>query len=396
MIRRPRTPLGVLAVAVSATILVTLPSCLIGALGLAIRTDLQFTAAELGIAVGMFFLTSSIASLLSGRLALTERVGVRPMMFAGVLASAGAMAFIAWLADGWTDVLVALAVSGLANGVVQPGVNLAIARRIPRERMGLALGVKQAAIPAATLLAGVAVGMLAVLGDWRVAWWIGAAATVVFLVAALIVAPKESVGFARGGGEAGPGRRAGLRLDASLLRVTIASILASMGANALRVFFVESAVSQGESFATAGLLLAVASIVAIGTRLVSGYRSDRIARHPYATASFLMLAGSGGYALMGVANGFWALLVAAILGISAGWGWASLVQLGAMRAHLDAASAASSYVHFGGLFGNLLGPIAFGLLLTAGYTLAWSVLAVLSAVGAGLLLLDVRLQRRTR
>lgn len=396
MIRRPRTPLGVMVVAVSATILVTLPSCLIGALGLAIRTDLDFTAAELGIAVGVFFLTSSVGSLVSGRVGFTERLGVRPMLFAGVFASAAVMLFIAWFAQEWMHVVVALAVSGLANGVVQPGVNLAIARRIPREHMGLALGVKQAAIPAATLLAGVAVGLLAVLGDWRVAWWIGAAATVGFLIVAFVVAPKESVRFARGGSAGGAARRGGLRVDGSLLRVTIASILASMGANALRVFFVESAVSQGESFATAGLILSIASIVAILTRLVSGYRSDHVTRHPYATASFLMLAGAAGYALMGVADGVWALLVAAILGISAGWGWSSLVQLGAMRAHLDAASAASSYVHFGGLFGNLLGPIAFGLLLPAGYTLAWSILAGLSALGAGLMLLDVGLQRRRR
>jgi len=395
MIRRPRTPLGVMVVAVSATILVTLPSCLLGALGLAIRTDLGFSAAEVGLAVGGFFLASSLASLLSGRMALAERLGVRPLLFVGVLASALVMGFIAGFAQRWVDVAVALAVSGFLNGVVQPGVNLAIARRIPRERMGLALGVKQAAIPAATLLAGVAVAFLAVLTDWRLAWWIGATATVVFVVAALVVAPRESVRFAGGHRSGGPSRKGGLRMDASLLRVTVASILASMGANALRVFFVESAVSQGESFATAGLILSVASIVAIITRLLSGYRSDRVARHPYVTASALMFAGAAGYALMGVAQGVFALLAAAILGISAGWGWSSLVQLGAMHAHLEAASAATAYVHFGGLFGNLLGPIAFGLLLPLGYTLAWSVLAVVSAVGAGLMLLDVGLQRRS-
>jgi MFS family permease len=395
MSARPRTPAGVVGTSVVATVLVALPSCLLGALGLVMRTDLGFSAAELGFTVGTFFLASALTSLASGRLALAEFLGARPSIFVGIIVTVAVLVYVAGFATNWVQIAIALGVVGLANGLVQPGANLAIARHVPRERMGLALGVKQAALPVATLIAGLAVGFLVLLGDWRAAWWIGAALAGVFVVVAFVVAPRASLRFgAPRPADGGRRRLAGHRPSASLLRATLASILASIGANAMRVFFIESAVHRGEELATAGFLLAAASIVGIGTRLVGGWRSDRVPRDPYVSAAVLMIAGAVGYLLMAFVEGTPLLLLAAVLGISAGWGWSGLVQLGAVRAHPEAPGAVSSFVHFGGLFGNLLGPILFGLLLPAGLVLAWCVIAVVSAAGALLLFVDVRLGHR--
>ena len=73
---------------------------------------------------------------------------------------------------------------GLANAVSHPAANLSLAREVPAGRQGLSFGIKQAAIPVATLLAGLAVPTIAVTLGWRWAFAGGAALAlaVAFLV----------------------------------------------------------------------------------------------------------------------------------------------------------------------------------------------------------------------
>jgi MFS family permease len=158
----------------------------------------------------------------------------------------------------------------------------------------------------------------------------------------------------------------------------------------MRVFFVEAAVDAGSDLAVAGFVLAGASVVAIVTRLYGGWRSDAVPRHPYVSAALLMFAGSAGYVLMAFAEGTLLLAAAAVLGISAGWGWSGLVQLGTVRAHPESPGAASAFIHFGSLFGSLIGPVLFGLLLAFGFPVAWITSAGIAATGGILMLVGGR------
>ena len=54
----------------------------------------------------------------------------------------------------WWQLLVAMVLCGAANASAQIASNLAVAGSVAAEHQGLAFGAKQAAVPAATLVAG--------------------------------------------------------------------------------------------------------------------------------------------------------------------------------------------------------------------------------------------------
>lgn len=372
----------------TATVLAVLAPCLLGALGVVVRRDLEFDAAQLGLAVGSFYAVSALVAFFSGRFALAEFLGLRRSIFLGVAIVTVSLFMAAFLARNWIDLAIAMAISGLANGFTQPAANLALATRVPARRMGLAFGIKQAAVPGATLLAGLSVGLLALLGDWRTAFWLGGTACLGFLIAAVITGPPL-----RAAGRATLRRkdRQRLTVDAPFVRIVLGASIASIGVNAMRVFFIEAAVDKGEQLAVAGFVLAAASLAGIVTRLIGGWRSDSVPRNPFVSAATLIFAGSAGYFMMAFVEGTFWIIVACVLGIAAGWGWSGLVQLGVVRAYQEAPGAASAFIHFGTLTGSLIGPIVFGLLLGwFGFVVSWVVVATVSALGALLLLISTR------
>src|SRR5205823_1137887 len=81
--------------------------------------------------------------------------------------------------------------------------NLTLARSVPAHRLGLSFGVKQAAIPLATLLAGAAVPAVALTVGWRWAYVIAAGLAVL----ALVGAPRAGEPYVRIPGPP-PGARA--------------------------------------------------------------------------------------------------------------------------------------------------------------------------------------------
>ena len=71
------------------------------------------------------------------------------------------------LAPSLAVLFVVLAVAGVANAVAQPAINLFVAEQIPGHRQGLGFGVKQSGIPAAILVSGLALPLLALPFGWR-------------------------------------------------------------------------------------------------------------------------------------------------------------------------------------------------------------------------------------
>ena len=73
---------------------------------------------------------------------------------------------------------------GLGNAISHPATHLLLAREVSQNRQGLAFGIKQAAIPAATLIAGLAVPLVATTVGWR--WAFAGGAALVLCVALLV------------------------------------------------------------------------------------------------------------------------------------------------------------------------------------------------------------------
>ncbi|WP_233600794.1 MULTISPECIES: MFS transporter [Micromonospora] len=160
-----RRTVRVSAGAIATTIARVLPVFLVGGLAVQMGHDLHFSPAGLGLAVSVYFGISALASVPSG--ALVERYGSALVARAGILLSAGSLLAVAALARSYPVLVALLGLSAAANALGQLASNAALARHVPTHRQGLSFGVKQAAIPVSTLLAGAAVPTIALTAGWR-------------------------------------------------------------------------------------------------------------------------------------------------------------------------------------------------------------------------------------
>ncbi|SCL24437.1 Cyanate permease [Micromonospora nigra] len=351
--------------AVVVTIACVLPVFLVGGLAVQLGDELRFSPAGLGLAVSLHFGVGALASVPSGRLA--ERYGAAVVARAGILLSAGCLLAVATLARSYPVLVGLLALSGVANALGQLASNAALARHVPPRRQGLSFGVKQAAIPLSTLLAGAAVPTVALTVGWR--WAFVAAAGVA--LAALAAVPAR---------EPRPGRRAPARpggATAALVVVGMAATLAAAAANALGTFLVDSSAGRGLSPGLAGLTLTLGSAVCVAGRIGVGWFADRRAGGHVAVIAGMLVIGSAGLGLLAAA-GSGPLVAGVVLGFGLGWAWPGLMNFAVVRLHPQAPAAATSITQTGVYAGGCLGPLAFGALAAAaGYPAMW-----LSAAGA--------------
>jgi len=369
-IRRKGQPRGILAYAIVATTATTLPVFLLGALEPVLRGALGLRPGTEGLAVGGFFLAGVVGAVWAGR--LLHRVRASVLVRAGAAASAGASGAVAGLVHGAVGLAGALVVAGAANGVLQPGVNELLARLVRPGRRGWAFGVKQAAIPCATLIAGLALPLVALRSSWRFAY---GGAALLALAMALLGAP----GVGRRGEV--PHAATPLHVPGVLLVVSAAMALGAGAANALGAFGVASLVHDRVQPATAGYVAALGSFAGLGTRLAMGWVADRHLARPLATVGLMLAVGAVGYAAL--ATGLRALLLAGVvLGYAGGWGWNGLVNFAVSQLWPDHPGQATALVQAGAFAGSVVGPIGFGALVeSAGFHAAW-VIDGLGALGA--------------
>jgi MFS family permease len=355
-----------------------LPAFLTGGLAVQMREEFGFGVAALGLAVAAFFVCSSLASAVMGR--LVERIGSRRGMRLAAAGSAASLLGIALLAESWAGLVACLVLGGLANAVAHPATNLSLAREVPAGRQGLSFGVKQAAIPAATLLAGLAVPGIAVTLGWR--WAFAGGAALALAVAFLVPAASEST--LRQGGE----RREKDARVAPLALLALGIGLGSTAATPLGAFIVESSVTAGLRVETAGLLLALGSAVNIVVRVAFGHLADRMSGGRLRLVAAMLGIGVVGFALLATGEG--GLIVpGALLAFGAGWGWPGLFNFAVVKTSPGAPAAATGITQTGASGGAALGPLVFGLVAeVSSYDVAWlgsgaMALAALVAILAG-------------
>jgi MFS family permease len=282
-----------------------------------------------------------------------------------------------------------LVLGGLANAVSHPATNLSLAREVPAGRQGLSFGVKQAAIPAATLLAGLAVPGIAVTLGWR--WAFAGGAALAFAVALLV--PGATLGGVRRLKEA----RVGDVRVTSLLLLALGIGLGSTATTPLGAFLVESSVASGLRVETAGLLLALGSAVNIVVRVAFGHLADGMSSGRLLLVAAMLGIGVGGFVLLATGESG-LILPGTLLAFGAGWGWPGLFNFAVVKTNPAAPAAATGITQTGASGGAALGPLVFGLVVeAASYEVAWLVsgaiaLAALAAILAGrrLLLRDYR------
>jgi MFS family permease len=370
------------ASAVSTTTVTVLPVFLVGGLAVQIGNELGFSPAGLGLVVALYFGVSALSSLPSGW--LVERYGPRPTSRAAILLASGAMAATGLLAQSYLALVLTLAFSASANALGQLSSNATLARHVPPHRLGLTFGIKQAAIPLATLLAGAAVPAIALTVGWRWAFLLGAALG----VSALALAPRGSLPRP----ETPAGGATAERANSALVVVAAGAALAAGAATALGVFLVDSAVNRGIDAAVAGTILTLGSVVALTARLLWGWLADRRGGGHLIVVAGLLASGSGGVALL-AAPGVPLLVIGTVIGFGLGWSWPGMLQFAVVRLHPSTPAAATSITQSGVYVGGCLGPLGFGLVADRSYAAAWLAAAAAMLAAAALIMFGRRMLR---
>jgi MFS family permease len=332
--------------------------------------------------VTVFFAAGALGAGLGGRLA--ERTGALRAIRGCLLTTAACLLLAAALADSLAVLLLLLAVAGVANAVTQPAINLFMADQVPLDRQGLAFGIKQSAIPAAVLVSGLALPLLALPFGWRPTFAICAGGALA--VAAIV--RRSAAGFA-----SPPVREPAPRPSRALVMTAVGAALASAGPNSLGAYLVASAVDAGIAEGTAGVLAAAGSAASLLVRVALGHRADRRRDYGFAAVVALLAAGAGGFALL--ATGEPAAFVAGtFVAFALGWGWPGLFNLAVVDLNRNAPGAATGVTQTGIYIGAAGGPAAYGLLYPEiGYTGAWAVAGVLCLIAAFAFALAGRLSR---
>lgn len=357
-----------------------LPAFMTGAVAVQVSADLGIDDQQLGLVIGAYFTSAALGSALLGRAA--QRMGPTRAMRAGLgLTALTGLALS--LVPSALLLGAVLLVSGVSNALTQPAANLLLADRVSAGRLGLAMALKQAGMPFASLLGGLAVPALALTLGWRATY----VAAAVLAVAATGVVPRTRA--ARDRAPARPASGAGPTSSGTDLPLAVLLVYAAVGAlgaaaaGAIVTFLVSAAEDAGLSPAAAGLLLTGGSVVGIASRLGHGRWADLPGRRPIRRVALLL--GTGGLAVGAFAvHAPGAYLLGVAPAFALGWAWPGLFNLSVVRNNPTTAAAATGITQTGVYIGAGSGPVLGGLVAQqAGYPALWAAAAAtLVAAGA--------------
>jgi MFS family permease len=382
LVRLPTSPVRAAVGALTTTIAVSVPVFLVGGLAVQISDEFGFSPAGLGLAVSAYFGASALASIPAG--SLVERFGSARVSRAGIGLSAASLLGVAVAANALWSLIAILALGAGANALGQLASNTSLSRHVPPRRQGLSFGVKQAAIPVATLLSGAAVPTVALTLGWR--WAFVLAAGLAAGAALLVPGDSDQPRAARD-------QRA-KQATGALVVIGVAATLASGSANALGTFLVDSAVARGIAPGPAGLALTLGSAVCVAARIGGGWQADRHPGRQVGVIAVLLACGAVGLLLLAV-PGTVPLVIGVVMGFGLGWSWPGLMNFAVVRLHPQAPAAATSITQTGVYAGGCVGPLGLGALATAtDYPTMWLVAAIAMLLAAAMMLLGSHLLGR--
>lgn len=360
----PSASVRAVVVSIIVVMLGLSPVYLVGALGLQIRAELGFGATELGLAVGAFFAATALLSPFLG--AAADRIGTVPSLRIVTSLLAVSCISIFAFARSISTLVLCLLLGGVANGLAGPATGRLVAYHV-RSRRSLAFGLRQSAVPLATLLAGLSVPLLGLTFGWRFAFGLAGAMSLLVLlgVGSAVIAPDRPP--ARSEGEI-----ADLR---GLLLAGAAFFFATAAGTSLMAFLVDLSVERGVGEARGGVILATVSAVAIVARIGVGWMADRPRVDSFRIMRVQLGMGLIGFLILAVPLGAVGILTGATLAIAAGWGWTGLMAHVVAQGSPRAPARAAGIVQAGGASGGVLGPPLAGYLIdTASHEVTWIVM----------------------
>ncbi len=350
---------------------VTMPAFLLGAFAPIIREDLDFGATALGAIFSFGWLVSVVILQFGGLLADTggPRRGIRIGLF---IAGCGAIGIGTF---GRTYVLLVAfyGVSRVAEALVQPSSNSLISGLVPAERRGFSMGIKQAAVPLATALSGIAVPLLGGAIGWR---------GVFALVAVIAVPTWYAIPMAPMPRKLNTGLRSQLWHTP---HIRLAAMAGGFSAGAMMTVagFLTTAATETAGFSPshAGLLMTVGGAVMIVSRVSWGIAADRWTFDRFNAVGSVLIVGAASFPLFAAGTES-SMIIGTALIFGIGWSFPGIFLLGIIEQHPEAPGVASAIVQTGVAIGALISPFLFGAMVDQwGFGVAWYLPAVLSIIG---------------
>lgn len=356
----------------------------IGPLAALLQADFGIEKAQVGLITTSIYLSATAAALIGGRAA--DQVGERQVLIVSALVAGLATLVAAAIGPYW-GFLFACFFIGFGTGIQNPAGSAAIIRWFPQRRRGFAMGIRQTGVPFGGILAATVWPVVALAWGWRASF--AFAGLVALIGAALIFLAYRDPIRAPGTESGGPRSLGDIVRDRRLWLLALTyngQIVAQFSANVYFVLFLQEWLGLPLPFAAS--LLAAVNLVAIGGRIGWGALSDLRfggARRPVLLIIIgLTLAGLIGAAILPRdAPAALAILLAAVLGVSA-FSWTGIYgTLVIETAGRNSAATAVAWVHVLGGAGSLFGPPLFGLIVdrTGTFQPAWIFAAVAVAVG---------------
>jgi sugar phosphate permease len=342
-----------------------------------LREEFELSLGEIGVLLAAAWVGSTVTLLPWGLAA--DRFGERVVLALGLLGCAACLLGAAY-APSFLVLLVLLALAGAAGVSVNSASGRAVMHWFGPNERGLALGIRQTAIPLGGLVGALAVPPLAHAGGSKAAFvFLAALSTAGALVGALVLRRKES---GEGVEPASVGRTLA---DTRLWRLCLGSgiyLYAQVAILGFGVLFLHD--EHGFSEGDAAFVIAVSQALAIGFRIGAGRWSDVVGSR----IAPLRLVGLGVAASLGLtaalAGGPIWLLVAVLAlagGLSMAWNGLSFTA----AAELAGAARSGAAIGFQQTVLSGIGvaaPVLFAVTVTnASWATAFAVAAVFPLAG---------------
>lgn len=345
----------------------------VGSLAVLMRADLNIARAEFGAAVAIFWASSALTAIPLGRLAqrFSPRI-VLPLTTTILAVSLGGLALV----DNWVQIALLMAFGGAGAAGTQLSIARVLTTAVPWRHQGLAFGIKQAAVPLGTLVAGFAVALASTYIGWR--WTAGALG---LILAALVPAiwqwtrktikrtPREE-------------RRKLTSLSGLILLGTIGACGGFSGTS-MATFLVDYLVEREVDPWAAGLALSLGSALTILVRVGLGHFADSGAISPRSLMALLMVAGGIFLASFGMPLPLGLLLAIIVVGYAMAWAWPGLLLYTVATRHPQDMAAASGVVQGSVWVGATLGPLVSGFVFSHwGFPIGWALLGLVLIGGS--------------
>lgn len=370
----PRAWVWPATVGMSVDTVGVLPVFLTGALAVQLRDDIGLSIDSLGFVYASYF---AVAALLSAPLShVSERAGPEWSLRIGTAVYIVAFVGIATMARSPIALSGFIALAGAATALTRTATSVLIARNVTPGRQGLAFGLKHSSIPIGSLLAGLSVPAIALTVGWR--WAYVAAALLSALV--LLAIPRTAGAPPRTPPEGHADMSLGLLVFAAVSFGLGSSAAASLGA-----YTVSTAVDAGMSEGSAGLLVAIGSVVGLASRLAIGHWSDARQGSQLDLVSWMLALGGVGFLLLGLVDPL-VMLLAVPVSFATGWAWLGSYNLAMVRLNPVAPGAAVGVTQTGAFVGAIIGPIGLGFLAERySFSASWVAAAVASFLAAAII-----------